>query len=251
MLFDEGSMGSAPVTTPLSTEDERKLTFTDRYSEILHWVQKRRQRLYLVTLPWEDIQQLILIRVSQQYASFDPVKGPFKKWLNKVISNAVRNIWRDNLSSFSRPCITGKGGCPFNAGTDQCTKTPSGRQCGECPAYRDWEKRKKDQHAVRVTLPMDNHVGETHNVQSDFMDVAAAKKVLDAKMRERLTRMEWKAYRLLFIKGLSEEETAKAMGFTKKRGSKSKMFGGYQAILQWKHHFVAVAREIINEEDLA
>ncbi len=238
-----------------ATQRTPGLTFTQRYPEVLYYVNKRKRRLDLATLPWEDIRQLILIRVSEQYekpgAAFDPAKGPFKKWLNRVITNAVRNIWRDNLSHFSRPCITGKGGCVENMGGDLCRRTSSGKQCAECPAFRKWEKRKGGHNAVRLTLSMENHSQEVSNVSSDFLDVAAKKRVIDARIKGKLTKQEWRIYSLLMIKGKSEEETAKALGFRAKRGQKTKMFPGYLIILAARHRFVAATREIIRDEDLA
>lgn len=251
-IHDEVPIGGS--TQPdqwAATQRTVGLTFTQRYPETCHWVEKRRRRLDLATLAWDDIRQLLLIRVSQQYHTFDPAKGPFKNWVNRVITRAICSIWRDHLSSFSRPCITGKGGCPFNVGTDQCSRTPSGRQCAECPAFRAWEKRKKDHHAVRLPLSLENHATEVSSQQGDFLDIEAKKKVIDRRMKKELTRSEWKIYRLLIVKGLPEAEVAKQMGFREKRGKKRKMYAGYSVLLLAKHKFVEKAREIIEEEDLA
>ncbi len=228
-----------------------KIPFEARYNEIGHWVEKRRRGIDLAMMEWQDVKQQIIVRVYQQYAHFDPAKGEFKKWVNRVITHKICSIWRDNLAQFSRPCITGKGGCPFNCGGGTCSKTPSGLQCGECPIYRDWEKRKGSHHAIHLPLSLDNHASEVHNSQSDFTDIAAKKKLIDTRMKEKLTRMEWRIYRLLHIKGLSEEEVAKQIGFKKRRAAGARMYDGYAAILAAKHLFVKTAKLIIDEDDLA
>ena len=224
------------------------LTFEERYDETVHWVDKRRHKWDLWMLEWADARQRLIIRVWKQYPLYDPAKGPYSHWVNKVISNEWKNILRDHYTSFSRPCILG---CPFNAGGEQCTKTLSGLQCVECPLFRDWQKRKGDHFAVKQTLPLENHSNEAQNRPSDFIDIAGKKRVIDARMKERLTASEWKIYRLLIIKGLPEEEVARQMGFKKKRGKKTKMFAGYSVLLQSRHKFVAVAKSIIEDENLA
>lgn len=239
-----------PAATPVVPEVEAAQTFEQRYSDIVHWVEKRRRGIDLAYMPWDEIRQMILIRVSQQYATFDPAKGPFKRWVNRVITNAIRNIWRDEIGSVSRPCITGKGGCAFNCGGDLCSKTPSGIQCAECPAFRDWEIRKKDHHAVKMPVSLENHTNEAQSKVGASVDIAEMKPALDARMKQKLTRTEWRAYRLLYIKHLDEEEVARQMGFRKKRGAKGKMYAGYPEILRWRHLFEAEAKKILFTEDL-
>jgi DNA-directed RNA polymerase specialized sigma24 family protein len=223
------------------------LTFEQRYTECVFWVERKRRGIDLATLSWDDIRQMLLIRISQQYHVFDPARGPFKKWVNKVITHAICNIWRDHYRHVARPCV----GCTENMGNDHCRRTQSGLQCSQCPAYREWEKRKKSHHDIKLAVSIENHVAEVSNTQGDFLDIEAKKKVIDTKMKERLTRTEYRAYRLLIIKGLSDEETAKAMGFKAKRGKKTRMFAGYLQILAYRHLFIEKAREIIESENLA
>lgn len=221
-------------------------TFEQRYTEICVWVDKRRRKWDLNVVDWDDARQMILIHISEQYDSYDPTLGPFGNWVNRLITNKIKNIWRDHYTNYSRPCILG---CPYNSGGQTCSKTRSGTQGAECPAYRDWQKRKGDQFNVRQTLSLDNHAQEVSNVSSDFMDIAAKKRVIDARIREKLTKQEWRIYKTLIIQGKSEEETAKALGFKNKRGQK--MFGGYLVILAARHRFVEMAKAIIEDEDLA
>lgn len=237
------------------------LTFEQRYTEISSWVDKRRRSIDLATLPWDDIRQLVLIRVSQQYASFDEAKGPFSHWVNRVITNALRNIYRDWYSTAARPCVTGKGGCSENMGGNLCRRTASGVQCRECPAYREWEHRKGDQYAIMhpVPLEMPGNDGkasamerpEAHSTQADYIDYPEKQKQLHARMKERLTRVEWRAYRMLIILHKSEEEVGKALGFKHKAGKRQRMFPGYLAVLSLRHKFINLARQILAEEDLA
>lgn len=219
------------------------LSFEDRYEETLHWVEKRRRTIDLAHLGWDDIRQRLLIRVSQQYSKYEPDKGLYSHWVNTVISNELRNIWRDEYASSARPCVSGGGGCIHNVGADQCSKTPSGLQCAECPIYRDWERRKGSHYAIRMPLPLENHAQEVHSGQSDFVDYDGMAAELHRRMKARLTRSEWKAWRLLYILHKEPEDVAKALGFKGRRKKGQRMYPGYAQVLALRHELEKTARE--------
>lgn len=246
-------MGNKHLEDEYSATARAEMSFEERYDEIVYWIEKRRRNFDIATLEWDDVRQMVLIKIQQQYALYNPKISDFSHWANRVITNALRNIWRDNLSNFSRPCVTGKGGCIYNMGGDQCSQTPSGIQCSECKAFRDWEAKKKDMYAVKMTLSIDSpkHAAEAHNMQSDFMDIEGKKKIIDQKMKEKLSRSDWKMYKLLLIKGLDEREVSKQMGFKGGRGQKKKsLYPGYQIILAAKKKFLIMVKQIIQEESL-
>lgn len=239
-----------------------RLSFEERWVEVCHWVDKRRRKLDLVTLSWEDCRSELLEHAWKQFPTFDPARGEFRKWMNKILTNKIRNIYRDNLAKWSRPCITGKGGCADNMGGTLCRRTPSGVQCSECPAYRDWEQKKGAQFAIMQPLPLEVPAEgeggnrtvprqEVSNTQADFVDYQEKGAQLHALMRKRLTREEWRAYKLLIIQHKPEAQVARALGFREKRGKKSRMFPGYLSLLSLRHKFVKLAKEILEEEDLA
>lgn len=235
----------APVGQP------RALTFEERYPATLEWVEKRRRSIDLAQTSWDDIRQMVLIRVSQQYHLYDPSRD-YGHWVNRVISNALRNIWRDNYAIAARPCVTGKGGCSENMGGNLCRRTPSGTQCSECPAYRDWERRKGSQYAIMQPLPLDVPMEgdskdmprqEASNGMAAFVDMEEKVGELHAAMKKRLSREEWRIYRMLVIRGMEAKDVAKALGFRKKKGSKSRTFPGYLVLLSARHKFEEIARE--------
>ncbi len=238
---------------------KKHLTYEDRFSQIEFEVDKRRRSYDLHTVPWADARQIILLRIWLKYHLYDEEKGPFPNWVQRVITNAILTIWRDNLTVHSRPCILG---CVWNAGGDQCERTPSGRQCAECPAFKIWEQSyKKDRYSIRQPVALDNHTQEVNNQQSDFMDIEGKKVIIDNEIKKRLYKLgttgkqEWRVYKLLMIKGGTEQQAAKLLGFKqdtkrKKRG-KRPMFNGYLKILELRHKFVALAKIIIEEEALA
>lgn len=233
-------------------------TFEERYPEIVHEIQKRRGRWKLTALPFEDVQQMVLVHIWQKYHTFDPARGEFVKWVNKTITNQIWNILRNNHFAWSRPCIQSKGGrkkgtphgCPFNTGDDTCSKTPSGKQCSECKAYAIWEKRKQSHFAVKQTLPLDNHFNEADSQPGETIgDVNAARAIIDREMKLRLTKLEWRIYRLMYTQDKTPEEIGKALGYRKKKGAR--MHGGYQVVLAARHRFTELFKQIVEEFGLA
>lgn len=241
-----------------------KKTFEERYPEILYEINKRENKWDLNCLEFEDARQIILTKIFQKYHLFDEDKVingkpvEFSHWVQRVITRAIYSLWRDHLAVYSRPCLGnpkyGMERCAFNTGGDLCSKTASGKQCSECPLYKEWEKSKKNQHDIKQPLALDNHTQEVSNIQSDFMDIADKKRVIDEKMKTRLDPEEWKVYELLMIKGGTEKEAAIMLGFKERKVGKTgkkTMFPGYASVLKLRHQFVDMAKEIIESEDLA
>lgn len=243
----------------------QSLTFEQRYDVICHEIEKRRAKWDVGLMPFDDAKQIILTRVWTKYSKFNEKKivngkpVEFTHWVQRVITRAIYNIWRKQIGNFARPCVgnseNGHIRCAFNAGDDFCTKTPSGKQCSECPLYRNWERRKKNQHAIHHTLSLEHHGNEANSIQSDFIDIDAKRAVIDQRMKEKLSEVEWKVYQHLIINNGDGKGAAKILGFKQvaktKGGKKPKTYAGYSAILKIKKKFVKMARKIIEEEGLA
>lgn len=243
----------------------QKLTFEDRYDSINYEIEKRRARWDVGTVDFDDAKQIILVRIWRKYHTFNESKiiddrpVEFVHWVNRVITHAIYNIWRASSGNSNRPCVgnseNGHCRCVFNGGDDLCTKTPSGKQCAECPLFKDWERRKKSQHAIKHTLSLEHHAHEANSIQSDFLDIKGKKALIDAEMKKCLEPHEWRVYKHLIIKGGSEEEAAKLLGFKQraktKNGRKPKTYAGYSAILKLRKMFVELAKRIIENENLA
>jgi DNA-directed RNA polymerase specialized sigma24 family protein len=211
-------------------------------------IDKRKGSWRLASVAWEDVKQMILIRVCVKYDSptggFKPEKGKFSHWLSRVTTRAMTNILRDSHTKFSRPCVTG---CVFNTGGDSCSRTKSGIQCAECPIYKLWEQRKLDHYRVQQTLPLENHAQEVNSMQSDFIDIEGSKHIIDARMKDKLDEGDYAIYQMIYIEGKTEKEVGKLLGY-KKTGAKT--YEGYQVLLKLRKHIVEMAREIIEEENL-
>lgn len=223
------------------------LTFEDRLPEIEKIVDSRRNKWQLSTLDWEDVRQILLIRIFNKYHTFDINRGNFTHWTNRLISNEIKNLLRNNLYKYSRPCIQ-NGGCVYKTGEETCSYTKSGKQCAECPLYARWRAKKGNQYDIKQSLPLENHIQEVNNIQHDFIEIEGAKKIIDEKMKENLNEHDYRVYHLIYIEHKTDKEAGVILGY--KPCSNSEI-PGYQIIRKIKKRIIQRAKEIIDEEGLA
>lgn len=221
-----------------------KPPFEEQLDVINHEIDKRRSRWTLIAIPFEDVSQMVIIRIFKKYHLFDPKRGEFSHWVNKVISSAIKNILRDNYLKYNRPCL----GCAKNMGEYNCSYTSNGKQCEECPLFAKWKKNKEQHFNVKQSLPLENHIQEAESKVGDFTDIVGAKQVIDEKIKKKLKPVEYRLYKLLYVENLSERDAGIEMEYkqsNKERGP------GYQQIAKMKAKIISVAKQIIDEEDLA
>lgn len=231
----------------INTEIEKKLPFEDRIDFVRVQIAKRRNKWTLSTLDWDDVEQIILTRAWKKYHTFDPNKGKFEHWLNRLISYAIKNLLRDNLYKYARPCISSGpsgGACVKNTGGNGCSWTLSQTQCAECPLFARWQKKKQGQFYIKEALSIESHVQEMSNMIHEHIDIESAKQVIDREMPNKLNEFEWKVYKMLHIDNMEEEDVGKKLKYKKSQNSKTP---GYQMIRTLKKKFVLVSREIISE----
>lgn len=219
-----------------------KIPFEERIPEIKRELERRRNKWTLSTLDYDDVIQIIISHIYVKYNTFNAKKGEFSHWVNRTISNQTKNLLRNHLTSFSRPCIQK---CNFNLGGDDCSFTSSGKQCAECPLYAKWEKKKKDHFNVKQTVSLCNHEQEVNNLPNDFSDLDGAKLIIDQKMKIRLNEDEYRIYKLLYIENIEPEQVGKILKYKKAKNSD---IPGYQMLLKLKKKFIKIAKEIIKEE---
>lgn len=221
-----------------------KPPFEEMIPAALVEINKRKNNWTLSSISFEDVSQMLLIRAFNKYNTFDPEKGKFSHWINRLITRALINILRDNLQKFSRPCIQG---CQFNLGDNHCSYTKSGLQCAECPLYRKWKNKKESEFNIKQSLSLDCHSQEVNNIQSDFIDIDEYKRILDERLKEFLTTQEYKIYYLLFTEHKSMEDVGKILKFKKPENGNSP---GYQTIHKARIKIVKIAKKLILEEGI-
>lgn len=238
-------------------KDERPspFKFEDKFKDICLEIKKRRGRWFLDSLAWfdfEDVEQIIRAHIYRKWDQWDQSRdlGP---WINKIITNQMKNILRNNYSNFVRPCLN----CPFNHSKSKdsegikpgsfCGFTASGYQDGSCPLYAKWEKTKKSAYDIKMAVAIENHSLEVGAMHEGFVDIDSAAKKLHAAMRKILPQKQYMVYEMLYIKHMEEVEVAKVMGYkTSEKGRKA----GYKQIKNLKKIFKEKATQALEEGDI-
>ena len=66
-------------------------------------------------MDYDDVCQIIRLHIYKKWHLWDQSR-PFKPWASMIISNQIKNLIRNNYSSFAKPCLR----CPHNMGATSC-----------------------------------------------------------------------------------------------------------------------------------
>lgn len=184
-------------------------SFEESISIIDNEISKRRNKWNLSSLTWidfDDVSQIIRIHIYKKWHLYNS-KKPLAPWVNRIISNQIKNLIRNNYLNFIKPCAQ----CPEAEPDEGCKKF--GKQCSSCPLFKEWERNKK--HAYNLNMPvsfesLENCIDTSY---TDSIDIDKFKLDLDEKMKKFLKPLEWKLYEMLYIKKMTEKQAAKKMGY--------------------------------------
>jgi DNA-directed RNA polymerase specialized sigma24 family protein len=220
-----------------------KASFESKILEINQEINKRRHKWNLTTLAWmdfSDVSQILRIHIYKKWNMYDQ-KQPLAPWINRIVSNQIKNLIRNNYGNYSRPCLK----CAAAENDDGCTIYSS--QCNKCPLYAKWEKSKKSAHDIKLPVTLENHTQEVHNIVENEIDIEKAAKNIHAKMQKILKPIEWKFYELYYIKHKSEEESAGLMGY--KTTEKNRKIG-YKQVKNLKKSIMIKVKKYLYNGDI-
>jgi hypothetical protein len=207
-------------------------TFESNIELIDKEIAKRRKSWTLTSvtsMDYDDVSQIIRMHIHSKWLSYDKAR-PLNSWLNALIRNQIRNLIRNIYGSFSRPCLK----CAAMEGDSLCRIYTT--QCHSCPLYGAWMKSRKQAHAVKLPLPLENHQNETeYEHYEDGPDIEAAAIKIHDYMRRVLRPMEWKIYKALFVDGKSEEDAAKLINY---RTTEKGRFAGYRQLKKIRKNLI-------------
>lgn len=229
-----------------------KVTYEESYCIIEEELNKRRGKWFLTSLAWidfDDVKQIISAHIYKKWDQWDQ-KRPLRPWLNRIISNQLKNILRNYYSNYAKPCLN----CPFNQSgiTEEneaglCGFTESKMQCNECPLYAKWEKTKKSAYDIKMAVTIENHAHEIKSSSSTTFEMEEAQKRLHEEMRKILSEKNFQIYTMLFVKNMTDEQVAAKLGYkTTETGRKA----GYKQIKNLKKQFKAKAEKILKTKDI-
>ena len=233
--------------------NRKKKNFEDMYEIINQVIKKRRNKWKLKAITWfdfEDIEQVIKLHIYKKWHLWDQSRA-IEPWVNRIVTNQIRNIIRNNYTSFARPCLS----CPFNQNKEgdsgiemSCGFTTSGKQCNECPLYAKWEKVKKAAYDVKMTVSLENHKNYFMNCESSISyDYKNAESKLHGLMKNNLGDKHFFIYKMFFIDNLSDDQVAQILKFkTSEKGRKA----GYKQIKNLKKMLYVKAQFLLKENDI-
>jgi len=217
--------------------------YEDNLVTINREIEKRRGRWMLSSLTWmdfEDVSQIIRIHIFQKWGQFDKSQ-PIEPWLNTVITNQIKNIVRNNYSSYVRPCLK----CAASLPDEGCSVYKI--QCSKCPLYAKWHEKKRSAYDVKVPLPIENHGHEIQKIQSESHSNPEINPELHLKIRTILKESEWVVYESIFINNESEDRVAKKMGFKTREKNRSP---GYKQIKNITKSIIKKVKRAIESGDI-
>lgn len=219
--------------------------FEDFIPEIEKLLNSRRHKWTLAGIQfmdYDDVKQIIFLHLFKKFKQYD-FSQPFAPWCNTIITNQLKNLQRNFYYSCARPCVQG---CCFNDGNDLCSHTPSGKQCSECKLYRRWELKKKSAHDIRLPLPEVNYQNEIYEMPETQFNLEKTIEHFHLEMQKVLKPLEYRIYYFLFVEKLSEEETAKKMGYFSKESNRK---AGYNSILRLKKKVIEKSKKAMKNVD--
>ena len=220
-----------------------ELVFEDVIDVINNEINKRKSKWNLTILAWmdfEDVSQILRIHIYKKWKLYDNTK-PLEPWLNRIITNQIKNLIRNNYGNYSRPCLK----CAAAESDDLCSIYS--KQCNSCPLYANWEKSKKRAHDTKLPLSLENHSQEVFSMVSDAFDIEGTAENLHSKMKGALKASEWLIYELLYVKHASEEDVAKIMGY---KTTEKNRPPGYKHIKNIKKIIIAKAKKILRNGEI-
>ena len=87
------------------SDKSRTKQFEESIDFINQEIKKRRNKWCLTSLNWidfDDVSQIIRIHIYEKWHLYDKDK-PLGPWLNRIISNQIKNLIRNNYGNYSRP----------------------------------------------------------------------------------------------------------------------------------------------------
>ena len=224
-----------------------KEAFEDKREDLDQLLLKYRPKWQLSALAWldyDDVCQIIRLHVYNKWHLWDQSR-PFKPWASMIISNQIKNLIRNNYTSFAKPCLR----CQYNMGGTLCDWTKSGDQDRTCADFEKWKKKKERAYNIKLPLTLDDGVA-TQNTSciKDQVDYKLSSDRLHELVMTQLSERHQAIYAMLYIEHKDEKEVAKKFGF--KGDSTKRKTIRYKQISNLKKKFYRIAIKIIEDNDI-
>ncbi len=186
---------------------DKKPAFEEVYDIIIQEINKKshKWRYQISYMDFNDVRSKIIIHIFKKWDKYDHTK-PLHNWINKIISNQMFNIARDNYTIHLSPCSS----CACNLGSQKCeiygkTESP------DCPLYEKWEKEKQSSFNINVPVSMENHSNEVNSKLCTNLDFDGLLNEVKEKAKIVLTKKEYILFDLLYLQKVNEKIITKKL----------------------------------------
>jgi len=221
----------------------KKLKFEDCIELIDREISKRKNKWTLTSIAWmdfDDISQILKIHIFKKWHLYDESK-PLAPWLNRIISNQLKNLIRNNYSNYCKPCLK----CAASEPDSACSIY--GTQDGRCPLFKSWLQKKKPAYDVKMALPLENHKEQINETEISSANIELGIQKLNFKLKEILKPNEWIVYEGFYIDNKTEQEIAQTLNF---KTTEKNRTPGYKQIKNIQKAIITKARKILEKNDL-
>jgi len=204
----------------------------------------------LIYISWPDVRQMLLMHVARKIHLWNPEKSPLSHYLNRMLSNQIKNTLRNLYGSFQNPCIK----CPHNLGGDRCSAFITQKNLA-CELFSHWEKNKRYKQEIAFAQSADANIpGEDNNNLKrelisrpcNFLDFDKKIPEFNNLLKQKLRPLEWKAYTLLFIEHLTDLQAARQLNYSTDGGKTST---GYKIIAKLKTAIYKKSQQVVKDMD--
>ena len=115
------------------------------------------------------------------------------------------------------------------------------------PAICNVGKNQKKSVDAKLPVSIEDHQHEIFTSSNKDLNVEKISKELHIKMKEILKPVEWNVYECLYVKFLSEEETAKKIGY---RTSEKNRSPGYKQIKNIKKAIIQKVKKVLEKGEV-
>ena len=221
----------------------KKPSYEESISIIDREILRRRGKWTLNSLSWldfDDVSQIIKLHIFKKWHLYNPTK-PLVPWLNRIITNQLKNIIRNNYGNYSKPCLR----CAAAQGENNCLIYKN--QEYTCPLLVKWLKTKKIAYDVKLAVPLENHLYEVQSISYNEDNFNSNAKKLHLKMQSILKPQEWRVYEALYIKNFSEEKAALLLGY---KTSEKNRPPGYKQIKNMQKSILEKVKKVLASNEL-
>ena len=191
-------------------------------------------------MDFDDVSQILRIHIFKKWHLYD-TKKPLNPWINRIISNQIKNLIRNNYGNYCRPCLK----CAAAEAGDLCYIY--GKQSEACPLFANWSRTKKQAYNAKLPVSINDHTYEINSTEYSDIDILGVMDRISAKMKEVLKPAEWKIYQALYIEHMSEEDAATLMGY--KTNEKNRI-PGYKQIKNVKKAIIKKVKRMLEDGEI-